>query len=187
MKPSFWYWENFITLDKIKLINKNIFKKNLIKQPKELTAHNNNNVSKKNLQCYLIQYGEIKNFISNYVECFINSNKYNFGFDIFSLTDSTILSYNIYDSKIKADYDWHIDISKDLITDFKLTCLINLSEKEFNGGDFILNSGNETNIQKFKNPGSMLMLRSNILHKVTPVISGTRKTLTIFLEGPRLR
>ena len=31
------------------------------------------------------------------------------------------------------------------------------------------------------------MLRSYHLHKVTPVIKGTRKSLLIFLMGPRLQ
>ena len=187
IKYSFWYWKNLISLNKIKLINKTILKQNLVMQPEEHAAHDGKNKNKKNLHCYLLEYNKIKPLLFEYVEQFVRCNEINFGFDVFNLKDFTILNYNIYDSKNKANYDWHVDQSTSLVTDFKLTCLINLSEKKFEGGDFILYDGNEVNVPEFKEPGSVFMFRSHILHKVTPVTSGVRKTLTIFLEGPRLR
>ena len=63
--------------------------------------------------------------------------------------------------------------------------LINLSDKKYNGGDFLYFQQQEHNIVEFKNPGAVLMFKSYLNHKVTPVTSGTRKTLTIFINGPR--
>ena len=40
------------------------------------------------------------------------------------------------------------------------------------------------NIDEFKS-GAVLMFRSNVQHKVNPVLSGTRKTLSFFVRGPR--
>jgi PKHD-type hydroxylase len=187
IKPLYWYWENFLTPQKIKKINNSIIKNSYEKEPLESGAKYIDGKSKKNVECYMIEYGKIKNLISNCVNQFFNSNNENFGYDLFSLMDSNFLIYNLYDSTKKGHYDWHKDASEKFNIDTKLTALINLSEKKFDGGDFILNDGNEEIIDKFKNPGSMLMFKSFTLHKVTPVTSGVRKTLTLFLNGPKLR
>ena len=68
--------------------------------------------------------------------------------------------------------------------DFKYTVLSNISDN-YTGGEFLLNSGGDImKIDDFK-PGAVLMFRSNVQHKVNPVLSGTRKTLSFFVRGPR--
>ena len=50
-----------------------------------------------------------------------------------------------------------------------------------------INKGKETHLKELDKPGSALMFKSHILHKVTPVTKGERRTLTIFLKGPAFR
>ena len=71
--------------------------------------------------------------------------------------------------------------------DIKLTILINLSTKKYEGGSFFIFKGKEKNIKELDEPGNILMLKSYLLHKVTPVTKGERRTLTIFLKGPSFR
>ena len=66
----------------------------------------------------------------------------------------------------------------------KFTVILNVSD-DYTGGEFQLNSGGDVmDITDFK-PGAALMFRSNVQHKVNPVLSGTRETLSFFIRGPR--
>ena len=97
-------------------------------------------------------------------------------------------SYNVYE---KGDeYSWHIDINNDKSSPFdsKLTCLLNLSEKPYEGGEFKL-LGFQTGLdEKIKfDCGYSIIFNSLIAHKVTPVTEGERITLTYFANGPAWR
>ena len=46
------------------------------------------------------------------------------------------INYNIYTSKNKGNFDWHLDsLSHDKCSDIKFTVLINTSTKKYEGGD----------------------------------------------------
>jgi PKHD-type hydroxylase len=92
---------------------------------------------------------------------------------------------NIYDSKHKGSYDWHYDSSKSDMYDVKLTVLVNLSEK-YTGGKFHIFHGDEYVVEEFE-PGTLLLFKSNLNHKVSPVLTGVRKTLTLLINGPKFR
>ena len=66
-------------------------------------------------------------------------------------------------------------------SDQKLTCLLNLSEKPYEGGDFYLTFDNKK--IKFKS-GEALIFNSLIAHKVSPITKGERITLTYWGIGP---
>ena len=90
--------------------------------------------------------------------------------------------------KTGEEYEWHKDAETFKASDIKLTALINISENSFSGGEFnLLNSKNVTLAPELSNPGSMIVFNSFILHKVDPIIKGTRKTLTFFAKGPAFK
>ena len=66
----------------------------------------------------------------------------------------------------------------------KLTCLLNLSEAPYEGGDFhTVGSDGPRNFTS----GMGLVMTSLVAHKVTPVTKGERITLTYWAEGPLWR
>jgi len=69
--------------------------------------------------------------------------------------------------------------------DIKLTCLLNLSEEPYEGGEFCAINQEEETI-KFDS-GMGLVMNSLIAHKVTPVTKGERITLTYWAMGPLWR
>ena len=110
-----------------------------------------------------------------------NINREHFGYNVdwqFFHLDS--LNYNIYG--INGKYDWHIDAHKmGSAADIKLTCLLNLSEEPYEGGEFrCLNHKGKIVFDS----GMGLMTNSLIAHKVTPVTKGKRITLTYWATGP---
>ena len=109
-------------------------------------------------------------------------NKEYFGFDIYWHFHLEKLNYNVYG--IDGEYGWHIDANKNNAYDTKLTCLLNLSEEPFEGGEFYTIHSNEE--RKFST-GMGIVINSLIAHKVTPITKGERITLTYFAQGPSWR
>jgi len=109
-------------------------------------------------------------------------NKNHFGYDIYWDFHLDVLNYNVYGTN--GEYDWHIDANGKSFYDLKLTCLLNLSEEPYEGGEFHTINSNEKH--EFTS-GMGLVLNSLIAHKVTPVTKGERITLTYWAEGPLWR
>lgn len=186
IKPVYWYWPSLMSLEDIKKINKKIINNYHQLEDKNLHAVDENGIDKKNTKTYIIKHKYIENYINPLLNMCLRINKSHFGYDA-DLDNNPDVNFNIYESNIKGSYDWHVDESQDPYLDIKLTILINMSEKEYEGGDLLLQHSNEMNAKEFKTPGSMLMFRSFVRHKVTPVTKGTRKTLTYFLVGPHFK
>ena len=133
-----------------------------------------------------IPYGRIKHLIGGLIDEAYQSVNLDFGFLTFPQTDSQYCNFNIYDSNSKDSYDWHCDESDSSTYDIKCTLLINLSTESFEGGKFQLFPSTESiDMTSLSEPGSAVMFKSHILHRVLPVTSGTRKTLTVFIYGPK--
>jgi len=85
-------------------------------------------------------------------------------------------------------YNWHVDnfplCGKG--TDRKVTvvCMLN-DPSEFEGGEFQVRLYSEYTAPLVK--GSMITFPSILEHRVTPVLSGTRYSATMWLNGPRFR
>lgn len=186
-KIDYWVWENIFSKKERKKINDIILTNYLDVESDKFVAKDKNNISKKQAKTYYIYYKDLKNLIYDATEKVFSINKHHFGYDIYPLNNYLCLNYNVYDSSNKGEYDWHTDGSSSSILDFKLTMLVNLSEESFEGGDLLLEGTNQVKINNFEKPGSVTIFKSYLRHKVTPVTKGIRKTLTIFLEGPRFR
>ena len=109
-------------------------------------------------------------------------NRNDFGYDIYWDFHLDAFNYNVYG--IEGEYDWHVD-SNPSESDIKLTCLLNLSEESYEGGEFHIIKENQKS-QRF-DPGMGLVFNSLIAHKVTPVTKGKRITLTYLAFGPPWR
>ena len=106
-----------------------------------------------------------------------------FGYDIYWDFHLEGLTYNVYGKN--GEYGWHIDAdSEKPVMDMKLTCLLNLLEEPYEGGDFIID--NQTQ-HFFREPGTAILFKSYLKHEVTPVTKGDRKTLTYFIHGPKFQ
>ena len=91
-------------------------------------------------------------------------------------------NYNIYGEN--GEYGWHIDANHKNEFDMKLTCLLNLSEEPYEGGELcLINNGPFAEKIKFDS-GMGIVFNSLIAHKVTPITQGERITLTYWGTGP---
>tara|TARA_B110000196_G_C21010365_1_gene597557 strand:+ start:226 stop:858 length:633 start_codon:yes stop_codon:yes gene_type:complete len=103
-----------------------------------------------------------------------------FGYDIYWDFHLEGLNYNVYGTG--GEYEWHIDVNNMIQPlDAKLTCLLNLSEEPYEGGEFCI-VGGVTPIEFTSGMG--LVMTSLIGHKVTPITKGERITLSYWAVGP---
>lgn len=166
-------------VDHIKKLNEAI-SKNIVKAEDK---PNENAI--KSSQVKFVYLRSIQNLILPFLDFIFTANINHFGFDLFQLTGSKILNYNTYN--VDEEYTWHIDATTDSpIKDIKLTCLLNCSETNYEGGDFCLFKDKEFIVKDFK-PGSAIVFPSFINHKVQKVVSGSRATLAIWMNGPKFR
>jgi PKHD-type hydroxylase len=186
--PLYWLWKKQLPIEQIKILNKIIMKKYEMVEPVEYAAKDlYDNNTKKNTKTYIVHYKYIKKYIENLVQKAFAINKYNFNYDVYNLSDGYTCNYNVYKDSTLANYDWHIDGTKDPYRDIKLTFIINLSEKLYEGGTFMLEHNNTFEINNFNEPGDMILFISRTRHKVTPVTKGIRKNITLFFDGPAFK
>jgi len=179
---NYYYWDDVFSSKDIKNINSLVKNHKNREEDKTLKAYN----ATKSSTVYHIKMKHLKDLLKIPMSLIIEGNRNNYGYDIFECGDEMFLNFNIYEKN--QEYDWHKDVDLSNFVDLKLTALINVSDKNFTGGEFfLLNSKQPTPVPELDKPGSMVIFNSFILHKVNPVIKGTRKTLTFFIKGPSLK
>ena len=111
------------------------------------------------------------------------ANKEMWNFDIWDFHDG--LQYTTYYGD-GGHYDWHADLGPG-ISNRKLSCVLQLSDPgEYEGGDLQMNpGGNILTVQK--ELGLLCFFPSFLLHRVTPLTGGVRKSLVTWLCGANLR
>ena len=114
-----------------------------------------------------------------------------YGFDLYGYKD---YQYTEYEGSENGKYGVHMDLimteakPADLLDTRKLSISLLLSESEtdFTGGDFLIyEGGNPTKVEARK--GTMILFPSFMLHEVKPVTSGLRKSIVIWVEGPKFK
>jgi len=112
-------------------------------------------------------------------------NSENYRFEIFPYQLGS-LQYTEYNSSQNDHYNWHLDIGPHTYSHRKISIVIQLSSpEEYEGGILEFNIGNIYNFPKGK--GLASFFPSYILHRVTPVTKGIRKSLVIWFEGPHFK
>ena len=113
----------------------------------------------------------------------LEANRENFGF-----VEDFVLSETVYLNEYKgAEYcGWHTD---GFISDGprylhrKLTCVVQFTEpEEYTGGDFELFAYHQIK-ENIRPIGTAYIIPAFEWHQVTPILSGTRRSMIMFLEG----
>jgi PKHD-type hydroxylase len=113
----------------------------------------------------------------------IIANKEMWNFDIWDYQDQ--LQYTKYYGD-GGHYDWHADLGPG-ISNRKLSCVLQLSTpEEYEGGTLQMNPGGNI-IEVPKGLGTLCFFPSFLLHRVTPLSSGVRKSLVTWLCGSNFR
>jgi PKHD-type hydroxylase len=92
------------------------------------------------------------------------------------------IQYTVYNENDQGYYDWHLDMGAGK-SNRKLSLVCHLSDpSEYEGGELQINNGGIIVPENGK--GTVVIFPSYLLHRVTPVTKGTRRTLVLWVEGP---
>lgn len=176
------YWDEYFTNEELALIIEYCENKKLEEGEVQDKNFKEKRKSKINFTLPDEENRWIFNKLNNFVEM-VNNKFYGFnliGYDAFQ--------FSTYNAKESGHYDWHIDSilgsphpkGTGLQRKLSMTLLLN---DDFEGGDFEINlsTPQKINIKK----GRAIFFPSFVLHRVTPVTKGIRKSLVIWVEGPR--
>jgi PKHD-type hydroxylase len=108
----------------------------------------------------------------------------------FNLNGYSEFQYTTYDPN--GRYDFHTDLAygeeygnNAELRKLSLTLLLN---DDFEGGEFEVNLGKEENaITVPMHKGRVVLFPSFVLHRVKPVTKGVRKSLVVWVVGPKFR
>lgn len=179
MKHSYYYFKGVFSSSEIKNINaKFLSSKNFNTNPAPFDT--------KTITVRYHYFNEVEDIVGRANQFVDYANKHAFGFDMHPLLDMETILHNVYDSSVKASYDFHCD-GEDYDKNFttKLTGLVNLSEDTYEGGHFEIFDGSKIKrIKELEQPGDMVVFKSDIPHRVTKVTKGTRMSLVILRSGP---
>jgi PKHD-type hydroxylase len=105
-------------------------------------------------------------------------------YDLYGLVEN--FQYTVYDGAEGGHYDWHCDTGN-TVEPRKISLTLQLSEPSaYEGGDLLLEAGAGP-FRAHKGRGTLVAFPSYMMHRVTPVTSGTRKSLVIWVAGPPFR
>jgi len=98
--------------------------------------------------------------------------------------------YSQYDESYSGHFNWHIDVHPKFNVDDpdprKISFSIGLSNiNDYDGGDFMIKIDRNEKVFKLDR-GDVIAFPSWMLHKVSPVIKGLRRTLVGWGNGPLL-
>jgi PKHD-type hydroxylase len=112
----------------------------------------------------------------------------------FELNGYDSFQYTSYNAEESGTYHWHTDtcfgldgLPQGMIEPRKLSLTLLLND-DFEGGEFMINLGNEAHAIQVEIPkGRAILFPSFIIHSVKPVTKGFRKSIVIWVTGPKFR
>tara|TARA_Y100000004_G_C8758499_1_gene345479 strand:- start:11 stop:670 length:660 start_codon:yes stop_codon:yes gene_type:complete len=111
----------------------------------------------------------------------IQANEKIYNFDIYGMFES--IQYTVYDGTEQGFYCAHVDHGENFYKR-KLSVVIQLTDpNEYEGGDLLLHTGKSPHVIG-RGLGNVVVFPSWMLHEVTPVTKGTRRSLVCWVSGP---
>jgi PKHD-type hydroxylase len=110
----------------------------------------------------------------------------------FDLNGFNELQFTEYRSADGGKFDFHCDIHygepPSYMYEMRKLSIVLLLNDDFEGGEFQINTKNEVNPQTIQlKPGTMIAFPSWVLHRVTPLTKGNRRSLVTWVLGPKFR
>lgn len=186
---SWTYWDDAFTNDELSHIEKICS----LQEAESATVLGINDISeiekirKSKIRFY--QKDENTNWIFerlNSVISTINDRYYNYNLNGYSM-----FQYTEYHALENGKYDWHMDMEHgrntlNVTRKLSMTLCLSNPEKDFLGGEFQINMGNHEDSETLQmKRGRIIFFPSYIIHRVKPVTQGVRKTIVVWITGPK--
>ncbi|WP_092689270.1 2OG-Fe(II) oxygenase [Tranquillimonas rosea] len=114
------------------------------------------------------------------------ANRDAFGFDLTEFAESAQVAR--YGADREGHFHWHADIGDGAVAGRrKLTIVIQLSLPEMYAGGALEVMPSARTVTAPRERGAACLFPSFLLHRVTPVTEGARRSLTVWAHGPAFR
>lgn len=110
-----------------------------------------------------------------------------FRYDLTGFYEPAQLGY--YNGNKKSHYDWHVDWDvANMRVPRKLSMILQLNDpSEFEGGELQVKVNSDKQVTVELKRGRAWFFPSFLLHRVTPVTKGERKSLVLWITGPEFK
>jgi PKHD-type hydroxylase len=174
-----YYWfETGFSSEEVNLIVKNA--KNYESQKATIIGEDKENtIRKSNIKWLPVndEWNWVYDRVSNQI---MEANKALWQFNLHTIIDN--IQYTEYESN-GGHYDWHLDIGPRSINHRKVSVVIQLSDPDdYVGGNLELHPGSNS-FAVPRGKGTVVVFPSFLLHRVTPLTSGLRRSLVLWAGG----
>ena len=112
----------------------------------------------------------------------VDANKELWNFDLISAPE--LIQYTEYYASEEGHYDWHQDIGPGVGSLRKVSITVQLSDSdEYEGGDLQLWYGGNSSINAERGAGVVVVFPSYLMHRVSKVTKGTRRSFVLWVGG----
>jgi PKHD-type hydroxylase len=180
-------WENLFTPAELDAVER--YADSLVQEKAELQAKGTGRDSIRVTRvAWLMRDAQTESFYSRMEEVVLRINAQFFRYD---LSGVVTFQYAVYDGSEGGHFDWHKDYGRDYGAagqePRKLSLSIQLSDgANYQGCNLEVRGGNETDIAP-RTRGAVVAFPSYVLHRVTPITSGVRKSLVVWAVGPEFK
>ena len=113
------------------------------------------------------------------------ANYQHFKYDVNTISHGLQLIHYRADEKIPGHYDWHVDAGPGPSATRKISFTVQLSDSNDYKGCDLLVADHGRELTAMRDQGSLSMFPSYMPHCVTPIESGERWALVIWVHGPK--
>ena len=94
------------------------------------------------------------------------------------------IQYTEYYATEGGHYTWHQDIGPGILSQRKVSITVQLSDtNDYEGGDLEIWQGGDAIIKCPRGKGTVVIFPSYMMHRVTPITKGTRKSFVLWVGG----
>jgi len=112
----------------------------------------------------------------------VNANDNLWDFDLISADEK--IQYTEYLAEDEGHYTWHQDIGPGMASQRKVSITVQLSESdEYEGGDLELWRGGNNIVAAQRGAGVTVLFPSYLMHRVTKVTKGKRRSFVLWVGG----
>ena len=120
-------------------------------------------------------YNKLKNYIKE-------ANDTLWNFDLVSMPEQ--IQYTEYYADAKGHYGWHQDIGPGIGSHRKISVTVQLSEADdYEGGELEFMYGSNSTVTAPRGAGVVVIFPSYMMHQVSEVTKGTRKSFVLWVGG----
>lgn len=184
----FQYGFNYAEIKKIeKIIKKFPYEDGLVVKNNDKTENRLDTDIRKSKIKWLIPEADTTEWMyERLMEMSLDANWQIWGFDLQHIRDS--IQYTEYDEESGGEYKWHQDMGPYPLNYRKISIVVQLSDpSEYEGGELQIMRDSRDPITLPKQKGAVILFPSYMLHRVTPVTKGVRKSLVLWVGGSTFR